>query len=60
VITLEHTENTDLLLWDMRSKYGQEIVSGIYYYVVEGWIPYQTWVRKHGGPVKIDKFVVLK
>jgi hypothetical protein len=60
VVTLEHSNNSDIYLWDMRNKYGQEIVSGIYYYVVEGWAPYQNFVEKNGGPIKIDKFVVLK
>ena len=60
MVTLEHSNNSDIYLWDMRNKYGQEIVSGIYYYVVEGWAPYQNFVEKNGGPIKIDKFVVLK
>jgi hypothetical protein len=60
IVTLEHPAGGDLFLWDMRNKYGQEIVSGIYYFVVEGWLPHQSWTQKKGGPIKIDKFVVLK
>jgi hypothetical protein len=35
--------------WDMMTRHGQEIVSGIYYYTVE-----------YKGDFKIDKFVVIK
>jgi hypothetical protein len=49
VIELAHPGGSDLLLWNMKNKYKQEIVSGIYYYVVES-----------EGNQKIDKFVVLK
>ncbi len=56
VVTVEHTSGIDLYTWDMRNKYDQEIVSGIYYYVVEGW----SGGQRGGGPIKIDKFVVLK
>ncbi len=50
VVHLDHPPGNDLYLWDMRNKYFQEIVSGIYYYVVES----------ESGNIKIDKFVVLK
>jgi hypothetical protein len=49
IIALNHPAGSDLEEWDMRSKYLQEIVSGVYYYVVEA-----------AGNKKIDKFVVLK
>lgn len=51
VITHIHKPGRDITQWDMRNKYNQEIVSGIYYYVVKA---------DDGGDVKIDKFVVLK
>ncbi|MDP8238119.1 MAG: hypothetical protein P9X24_03430 [Candidatus Hatepunaea meridiana] len=50
IVNLEHPAGNDIYLWDMRNKYHQEIVSGIYYYVVES----------EAGNIKIDKFVVLK
>ncbi|MDP8228388.1 MAG: hypothetical protein P9M15_02930 [Candidatus Electryoneaceae bacterium] len=49
IVTLDHPSGTDQFMWDMRNKYRQEIVSGIYYYVVES-----------ESDTKIDKFVVLK
>lgn len=50
IVTLENQPGDDILIWDMRNKYEQEIMSGIYYYVVES----------EGDNIKIDKFVVLK
>ncbi|MFC2150612.1 hypothetical protein ACFLQV_03820, partial [Calditrichota bacterium] len=50
VVQLIHDGATDQLLWDMRNKYHQEILSGIYYFVVE----------IDGLGMKIDKFVVMK
>jgi len=49
IIHLVHNNQTDQLVWDMRNQYLQEIVSGVYYYIVSA-----------GGQKKIDKFVVLK
>ncbi len=52
IITLPYEPGQELsnqLMWDMRNQYKQEIVSGVYYYIV-----------KAGGQQKIDKFVVLK
>ncbi|NQT35268.1 hypothetical protein HQ587_08765 [bacterium] len=61
LITLKHQPGIDLIYWDMRNKYAQEIVSGIYYYVVEGWVKdTDGTIDEEGGPIKIDKFVVLK
>ena len=53
IIELNHPSGSDQLRWDMRNSYQQEIVSGIYYYVVEQG-------TDGGGPIKIDKFAVLK
>ena len=61
LITLKHQPGIDLIYWDMRNKYSQEIVSGIYYYVVEGWVKdADGTIDEEGGPIKVDKFVVLK
>lgn len=49
IIHLKHSGATDQLEWDMRNDYKQEIVSGVYYYIVSA-----------GGQKKIDKFAVLK
>ncbi len=49
IVTLNHDTGSETCMWDMRNKYDQEIVSGIYYFVVE----YQ-------GKMALDKFVVLK
>jgi len=49
IIQLEHSAGSELEVWDMRNKYQQEIVSGVYYFVVES-----------AGDIKIDKFVVVK
>ncbi len=49
IVTKVHPAGSDVMVWDMRNKYKQEIVSGVYYYVVES-----------ASDVKIDKFVVLK
>lgn len=49
IITLHHHGPTDQLMWDMRNKYQQEVVSGVYYFIAES-----------GGDTKIDKFVILK
>ncbi|MFN3822287.1 MAG: hypothetical protein ACK4OO_08135, partial [bacterium] len=49
IVTLTHTGPTDQLMWDMRNKYQQEVMSGVYYFVAEA-----------GGNFKIDKFVILK
>jgi len=53
IVSLQHPAGTDLLRWDMRNKYAQEIVSGVYLYVVEQG-------ADGGGPIKIDKFAILK
>lgn len=50
IITLQHPSGgSDQFEWDMRNQYRQEIVSGVYYYIVEA-----------GAEKKIDKFVVIK
>ncbi len=49
IITINHPAGTESYMWNMRNQYDQEIVSGIYYYVVEA-----------DGKMNIDKFVVLK
>ncbi len=50
VVTLSHDGTSDVLYWDMRNKYAQEIVSGIYYFIAES----------DGMGMTIDKFAVLK
>ncbi|MBM3328109.1 MAG: hypothetical protein FJY67_01370 [Calditrichaeota bacterium] len=64
IITLEHPPGgSDQLVWDMRNKYQQEIVSGVYLYVVESGRFYYSGGRRWiegSGQTKIDKFVVLK
>jgi hypothetical protein len=47
--TIDHINGTEQEMWDMITKNRQEIVSGIYYYIVE-----------YGGDSIIDKFVVIK
>jgi hypothetical protein len=48
--TIQHNSSTTSLhAWDMMTRHGQEIVSGIYYYTVES-----------EGDFFIDKFVVIK
>jgi len=49
VATVNHTNGTEQDQWDMITRNRQEIVSGIYYYVVE-----------YGSQHFIDKFVVIK
>lgn len=49
VVTIDHPAGNSMFEWDMRNKYSQEIVSGLYLFVAEA-----------GGEVVIDKFVVLK
>jgi hypothetical protein len=49
IATIDHINGTEQETWDMITKNRQEIVSGIYYYVVE-----------YGGDSIIDKFVVIK
>lgn len=49
IVELDHPAGSEVRLWNLRNKYDQEIVSGMYYYVVES-----------EGDIKIDKFVVLK
>jgi hypothetical protein len=51
IVSLDHPAGNDLLIWNMENKYDQEIVSGIYYYIVKA---------VEGNDIKIDKFVVLK
>ncbi|NQU04929.1 MAG: hypothetical protein HQ568_02470 [Calditrichaeota bacterium] len=51
IMSLDHPTGNDFFVWNMENKYDQEIVSGIYYYVVEA---------TEGNDIKIDKFVVLK
>jgi hypothetical protein len=48
--TIQHNSSTTSMhAWDMMTRHGQEIVSGIYYYTVEA-----------QGKFFIDKFVVIK
>jgi hypothetical protein len=47
--TVQHTNGTEYDQWDLVTKNKQEIVSGIYYYIVE-----------YGSKQFIDKFVVIK
>lgn len=49
IVTLTHPAGGETLPWNMRNKYDQEIVSGVYYFVVEA-----------NEKMAIDKFVVLK
>ncbi len=49
IVTLDHPSGNDREVWDMRNKFLQEIVSGVYYYVVTS-----------GGAQHIDKFVIVK
>jgi len=49
IVKIDHPAGTESYMWNMRNKYDQEIVSGVYYYVVEA-----------DGKQIIDKFVVLK
>lgn len=53
IVTLNHPAGTDLLRWNMRNKYSQEVVSGVYLYTVEHGVD-------GGGPIKVDKFAILK
>lgn len=49
VVELQHDGSSDQYMWDMRNKYRQEIVSGVYYFIASC-----------DGKKKIDKFVVVK
>ncbi len=49
VVSIKHSPGSDKYEWDMRNKYSQEIVSGVYLFVVET-----------DDDMIIDKFVVLK
>jgi hypothetical protein len=49
VVTLQNANNEPEIWWDLRSRFGQEIVSGIYYYVVES-----------GDDTKVEKLVIIQ
>jgi hypothetical protein len=49
IVTIHHNNGTESFMWNMENSYQQEIVSGVYLYVVEA-----------NGKQSIDKFVVLK
>ncbi|MCC6477219.1 hypothetical protein IT157_09210, partial [bacterium] len=46
---IEHDGSSEQTRWDLMTRNGQEIASGIYYFTVE-----------HGSDMFIDKFVVIK
>jgi len=49
IVSINHDNNKESYEWNMENSFQQEIVSGVYLYVVEA-----------GGEMAINKFVVLK
>ena len=48
-MTLSNDNDESEVWWDLRSRFGQEVVSGIYYYLVES-----------GDESKVDKLVIIQ